>query len=61
MQFISSLPDKVYKTCDNEIYELVRNYIFIFGKDCSLNWIDTSDVTDMSQLFEDMIFQGDIS
>jgi hypothetical protein len=51
MQLISSLPDKAYKTCDNEIYELVRNYIFIFGYDCDLSWIDTSDVTDMSQLF----------
>lgn len=35
--------------------------ITMFGVNCSLNWIDTSEITDMSNLFSYSLFNGDIS
>ena len=59
--FISSLPDGIYQTTDYEIQKLVKKCIKFFGKNCDLNWIDTGNVTDMSYLFYDTKFNGDIS
>ena len=52
----------VSKMSLEEIKESIRNYIKIFGYDCDLNWIDTSNVTDMSYLFDEMrSFTGNVS
>jgi len=51
IRFFMSLPPKSYKTNDSEIRELVRNYEKAIGNGANLNWIDTSNVTDMSRLF----------
>lgn len=59
--FILSLPAASYKANNNEIHSLVTNCVKIFGDNCNLNWIDVSNVTNMSKLFEDSAFNGDIS
>ena len=59
--YILSLSEACYKTNDNEIRQLVKNCISIFGNNCNLNWIDTSNVTDMSFLFYASDFNGNIS
>ena len=61
-EFMLSLAPGTYLTNDEDIKPLVRNYIKIFGYDCDLNWIDTSNVTDMSYLFDEMrSFTGNVS
>lgn len=61
-ELMLSLAPGKYLTNDEDIKPLVRNYIKIFGYDCDLNWIDTSNVTDMSYLFDEMrSFTGNVS
>lgn len=49
-----------YKAKDQELNKLV--HIFInFNDECDLNWIDVSNVTNMSYLFMHSNFNGDIS
>ena len=59
--FILSLPAANYKANNNEIHSLVTNCVKILGDNCNLNWIDVSNVTNMSKLFENSTFNGDIS
>ena len=42
------------------LLELINVAIQEFGDDCNLNWIDTSEITDMSQLFDNSNFNGHI-
>lgn len=53
----------VWKPIDqDELYDVIENYLKYYGgKRCSLNWIDTSDCTDFTDLFLDSEFNGDIS
>lgn len=44
-----------------ELNRLIRNEIASRGPTCSLNHIDVSKMTDMSYMFHDLDFQGDIS
>ena len=61
-EFMLSLAPGTYLTNDEDLNSLVRNYIKIFGYDCDLNWIDTSNVTDMSYLFDEIrSFTGNVS
>jgi len=46
---------------DKTIKEIVNNEIKRLGLTADLNHIDTSQVTDMSYLFYDTNFDGDIS
>ena len=59
--FILTLPARSYQTNDNEIAQLVKKCIKFFGNNCNLNWIDTSEVTDMHDLFLETEFNGDVS
>jgi phosphosulfolactate synthase (CoM biosynthesis protein A) len=52
----------VYKVNDRRsLKETVMMFIECFGNDCNLNWINTSNITNMDTLFEDSEFTGDIS
>ena len=53
-------PDTVVAT-DSTIHKLVREGIERYGKNADLNYIDTSQVTNMESLFEGTDFNGDIS
>ena len=48
------------KTRD-ELEDIIKQKIESEGNECDLNDIDTSNITDMSWLFEDSNFNGDIS
>ena len=51
----------IYKVYDKiELKDLIKYAIKEFGADCNLNWIDVSNITDMSFLFKSD-FNGDIS
>ena len=45
----------------DELASIIDEYIHQYGETCSLNHIDVSDITDMSELFKDRPFNGDIS
>ena len=44
-----------------ELKELINQRIVRYGYNCNLNDIDVSKIADMSQLFQDSKFNGDIS
>ena len=44
-----------------EFRTLINEYINNKGVECDFNWIDTSEITDMSSLFKYSNFDGDIS
>ena len=48
------------KTSDNDIYAIADFYSSNYPYD-SLNWLDVSDVTNMSQMFKESLYNGDIS
>ena len=49
------------KATNDNIKELVKNAIGLLDEKVDLNFIDVSDVTNMSRLFEKSVFTGDIS
>ena len=52
----------VYKVENSkELKELIKYFTKQFGNECDLNWIDTTDIIDMSHLFDNSKFNGDIS
>ena len=55
----NEIPEVVVAT-DSTIHDLVRDGIKQYGKDANLNYIDTSQVTNMDSLFVDTDFNGDI-
>ena len=51
-----------YKVSDNnELKKLIYYFIEQFGNECNLNWIDVSNVTDMSNMFYSSKFNGNIN
>ena len=53
--------EKVVATDRGHLKELIKDAIEKFGPDCDLNFIDVSKVTDMHDLFNSSMFDGDIS
>jgi len=51
----------IYQVNDNNIKDIIKKCIKYYGNDINLNWLDTSQVTDMSGLFMESEFNGDIS
>ena len=52
----------VWKPKDNaELIDVIKAYIKSAGPECSLNWIDVSDINSMFEVFSDSDFNGDIS
>ena len=44
-----------------ELYRLINSAMIAYGDDCNLNWIDVSQIENMSYLFYNTRFTGDIS
>ena len=52
----------IYKVSEREeLLELIDYSMKYFGNECNLNWLDVSNVTDMSSMFYESDFNGDIS
>ena len=52
----------IYKVYEHdELQELIKYFTGQFGDECTLNWIDVSNVTDMNNMFFWSTFNGDIS
>lgn len=53
--------DRIYVKRNAELKDLILDIIGHGGFDADLNWIDTSQITNMSELFRESEFRGDIS
>ena len=52
----------IYKIPDKRTLKvLIRSCMEMYGNDCCLNWIDVSEITDMSDMFAYSKFNVDIS
>ena len=58
---IKSYNYNYYPKTRGELYELVNKLIKERGNEANLNDIDTSEITDMYELFYESEFNGDIS
>ena len=57
----SKIAYNYYPKTKDELEYIINKRIKSEGNKCNLNDIDTSNITDMSSLFEDSEFNGDIS
>ena len=57
----SKLAYNYYPKTKEELKDIIKQKIESKGNECDLNDIDTSNITDMSSLFEYSDFNGDIS
>ena len=53
--------DKVQPKTTKELKRIINMTTYEKGLDCDLNFIDTSKITDMTELFRESKFKGDIS
>ena len=59
--FETSPEGKIVVYSKKELNKAIDQMWSKYGNDCNLNNIDTSHITDMSRLFADCFFHGDIS
>ena len=57
----SKIPYNYHPKTKDELEDIINKRIESEGNECNLNDIDTSNITDMSWLFNDSEFNGDIS
>ena len=57
----SKIPYNYHPKTKDELENIIKQRIESEGNECNLNDIDTSNITDMSWLFKDSNFNGDIS
>ena len=57
----SKLAYNYHPKTKDELKDIIKQKIEYEGNECNLNDIDTSNITDMSWLFDDSEFDGDIS
>ena len=57
----SKIPYNYHPKTTDELKDIIKQKIKSEGNECDLNDIDTSNITDMSYLFEFSDFTGDIS
>ena len=57
----SKIAYNYYPKTKDELEDIIKQRIKSDGNECDLNDIDTSNITDMSWLFDDNEFNGDIS
>ena len=54
--------EAVWKPKNKEwLRKVIKSAIKVYGKEVNMNWVDVSDITDMSQMFWESEFNGDIS
>ena len=59
---LNVLSDAFYPVSDkDELFKIIKLCMSLYGNECDLNWIDVSHVTDMSYMFSDSTFNGNIS
>ena len=51
----------LYTATNNDLRDIIELSIESMGPNANLNWIDTSQVTNMTELFDGVEFNGDIS
>ena len=57
----SKIAYNYYPKTKEELKDIIKQRIESEGNECNLNDIDTSNITDMSKLFEESEFNGNIS
>ena len=61
LRLTESVKTTVQPKTKDELKDIIEDTIKEQGNNCDLNFIDTSKITDMSYLFYDTKFNGDIS
>ena len=59
--FLNEAESTVQPKNKSELMKIIKDTIKKEGNNCDLNFIDTSAITDMSELFFGSVFNGDIS
>lgn len=60
-QWVGHWDDQLYTVKNEKISDVIKFSIDALGNNANLNWIDVSEVTNMSGLFSNSQFNGDIS
>jgi hypothetical protein len=55
------MPDKIIATSKRHLRDLIDHELNVQGKNCDLNHIDVSLITDMKNIFSGLIFNGNVS